>query len=132
MRSACLYLLVGIQLYGASAMRWRRSGSTVGGCCRFGADCGDCGEDGTGWCHQSASNCATCTGSFDSGASAPNCNGGGGPLPPSPPAPPTPPSPAPAGSVVERHGTLSVSGNKIVDKNGEPVRLRGMSLFWSQ
>merc|ERR1711972_1229682 len=28
-----------------------------GGCCRFGADCGDCGEDGTGWCHQSASNC---------------------------------------------------------------------------
>ena len=24
------------------------------GCCRFGADCGDCGLDGTGWCHQSA------------------------------------------------------------------------------
>ena len=27
------------------------------GCCRFGADCGDCGHrglDGTGWCHQSA------------------------------------------------------------------------------
>merc|ERR1711994_1004661 len=32
---------------------------------------GGCGEDGTGWCHQSASNCATCTGSFDSSASAP-------------------------------------------------------------
>merc|ERR1712117_913595 len=97
-----------------------------GGCCMFGADCGDCGLDGTGWCHQSASNCATCTGSFNPSASAPNCNGGGSP------APPTPPSNAPAGSVVEQHGTLSVSGNKIVDKNGDPVRLRGMSLFWSQ
>merc|ERR1712242_300353 len=97
-----------------------------GGCCRFGADCGDCGEDGTGWCHQSASNCAECTGSFDSSASAPNC--GGVPTPPTP----TPPSPTPAGSVVEQHGTLSVSGNKIVDKNGDPVRLRGMSLFWPQ
>merc|ERR1719330_1030473 len=103
-----------------------------GGCCRFGADCGDCGEDGTGWCHQSASNCAECTGSFDSSASAPSCGGGGSPSPPAPPAPPTPPSNAPAGSVVERHGTLSVSGNKIVDKNGDPVLLRGMSLFWSQ
>merc|ERR1711878_128722 len=97
-----------------------------GGCCKFGADCGDCGLDGTGWCHQSASNCAECTGSFNPSASAPNCNGGGSP------APPTPPSNAPAGSVVEQHGTLSVSGNKIVDKNGDPVRLRGMSLFWSQ
>jgi len=44
-----------------------------GGCCRFGADCGDCGEDGTGWCHGSASNCATCTGSFDPSGSAPSC-----------------------------------------------------------
>merc|ERR1719166_139436 len=33
------------------------SPSPVVGCCRFEADCGDCGEDGTGWCHQSASNC---------------------------------------------------------------------------
>merc|ERR1712241_390336 len=48
-------------------------GGTPGGCCRFGADCGDCGEDGTGWCHQSASNCVQCTGSFDSSASAPAC-----------------------------------------------------------
>src|SRR4051812_24408387 len=30
------------------------------------------------------------------------------------------------------HGKLSVVGNQIVDKNGEPVQLRGMSLFWSQ
>jgi endoglucanase len=30
------------------------------------------------------------------------------------------------------HGKLSVAGNQIVDKNGEPVQLRGMSLFWSQ
>jgi len=47
--------------------------SPGGGCCKFGADCGDCGDDGTGWCHQSASNCATCTGTFDSSAQAPGC-----------------------------------------------------------
>ncbi len=35
-------------------------------------------------------------------------------------------------SVVEKFGQLSISGNKIVDKNGNPVVLRGMSLFWSQ
>jgi endoglucanase len=35
-------------------------------------------------------------------------------------------------SVVEKHGMLSVQGNKIVDKTGAPIRLRGMSLFWSQ
>lgn len=29
------------------------------------------------------------------------------------------------------HGNLQVQGNKIVDKNGKPVQLRGMSLFWS-
>merc|ERR1711988_1795886 len=52
-----------------------------GGCCKFGADCGDCGEDGTGWCHESASNCATCTGSFDSSANAPQCFGNSGPGP---------------------------------------------------
>lgn len=33
---------------------------------------------------------------------------------------------------VEIHGQLQVQGNKIVDKNGNPVQLRGMSLFWSQ
>jgi endoglucanase len=35
-------------------------------------------------------------------------------------------------TVVERFGQLQVQGNKIVDKNGNPVALRGMSLFWSQ
>ncbi len=35
-------------------------------------------------------------------------------------------------SVVEQHGQLSVKGNRIVDKNGKPVILRGMSLYWSQ
>ncbi len=35
-------------------------------------------------------------------------------------------------SVVEEYGKLKVSGNKIVDQNGNPVQLRGMSLFWSQ
>lgn len=33
---------------------------------------------------------------------------------------------------VEKYGQLSVKGNKIVDQNGNPVQLKGMSLFWSQ
>jgi hypothetical protein len=33
---------------------------------------------------------------------------------------------------VEKYGQLSVKGNHIVDKNGNPVQLRGMSLYWSQ
>ncbi|MBC7694062.1 MAG: cellulase family glycosylhydrolase [Burkholderiales bacterium] len=33
---------------------------------------------------------------------------------------------------VEKYGQLSVKGNRIVDKNGNPVQLRGMSLYWSQ
>ena len=69
-----------------------------GGCCKFGADCGDCGDDGTGWCHQTASNCDVCTGTFDSSAPAPSCNGGGNPSPsPSPSPPPTPPTPPSSG-----------------------------------
>src|SRR5450631_3442766 len=33
---------------------------------------------------------------------------------------------------VGTHGRLSVAGNKIVDQHGEPVTLRGMSLYcWS-
>jgi len=32
---------------------------------------------------------------------------------------------------VEKYGRLQVKDNKIVDKNGTPVQLRGMSLFWS-
>ncbi len=35
-------------------------------------------------------------------------------------------------SVVEQHGQLSISGNKIINKDGEAVQLRGMSFFWSQ
>lgn len=35
-------------------------------------------------------------------------------------------------SVVEQHGQLSVDGANIVDKNGNPVQLRGMPFFWSQ
>ena len=33
---------------------------------------------------------------------------------------------------VEQHGKLSVAGNKIIDQQGQPTQLRGMSLFWSQ
>merc|ERR1712242_221133 len=66
-----------------------------GGCCKFGADCGDCGDDNTGWCHQSAANCEICTGTFDASAAAPSCNGDAPAPVPTPPTPPTPPSPSP-------------------------------------
>ena len=39
---------------------------------------------------------------------------------------------APAGSPVARHGALHVAGGRVVDSHGQPVTLRGMSLFWSQ
>merc|ERR1712038_1538749 len=55
-----------------------------GGCCRFGDDCGDCGEGGTGWCHGSAENCEVCTGVFDNSAPSPVCNGEPAPAPPQP------------------------------------------------
>ena len=38
----------------------------------------------------------------------------------------------PKGSIVARHGQLRVEGSRIVDRNGRPVALHGMSLFWSQ
>jgi endoglucanase len=38
----------------------------------------------------------------------------------------------PAGSPVAKHGQLSVNGKWIVDKDGNPVQLRGMSFFWAQ
>lgn len=43
-------------------------------------------------------------------------------------APPAPPE----GSPVAMHGLLRVEGNRVVGEHGEPVTLRGMSLFWSQ
>jgi len=33
---------------------------------------------------------------------------------------------------VAKHGALHAAGKHIVDSEGEPVQLRGMSLFWSQ
>jgi len=33
---------------------------------------------------------------------------------------------------VEKHGLITVSGNRLVEKNDRPIVLRGMSLFWSQ
>ncbi|TIX50983.1 glycoside hydrolase family 5 protein [Alteraurantiacibacter aquimixticola] len=39
---------------------------------------------------------------------------------------------APEGTPVARHGALSITDGKVVDAHGEPVTLRGMSLFWSQ
>lgn len=39
---------------------------------------------------------------------------------------------APAGSPVARHGALRVADGRVVDSHGQPVTLRGMSLFWSQ
>ena len=37
------------------------------------------------------------------------------------------PTPVPSGSYVGQHGKLRVSGSKLVDKNGTPVQLKGMS-----
>jgi endoglucanase len=42
------------------------------------------------------------------------------------------PAPAPAGTPVACHGALAVKDGQIVGAHGEPVTLRGMSLFWSQ
>lgn len=42
------------------------------------------------------------------------------------------PAAAQTQTVVQKYGQLRVSGNKIVDKSGTPVQLRGMSLYWSQ
>ena len=39
---------------------------------------------------------------------------------------------APPGSPVAEHGALFVQGGKVVGAHGQPVTLRGMSLFWSQ
>ncbi|MCL2183467.1 MAG: cellulase family glycosylhydrolase [Chitinispirillia bacterium] len=43
---------------------------------------------------------------------------------------PAPGSP-PAGSPVDKHGQLSTSGNKLKDKGGNDVVLRGPSMYWS-
>lgn len=42
------------------------------------------------------------------------------------------PQPVEPPTIVEQHGQLKVQGNRIVDKAGKPVVLRGMSFFWSQ
>jgi endoglucanase len=55
------------------------------------------------------------------------------PVKPNPtPTPTMTPAPGkPAGNFVDQHGFLTVQGNQIVDKNKQPIQLRGMSLFWS-
>jgi endoglucanase len=35
-------------------------------------------------------------------------------------------------TAVDKYGQLRVIGNKVVDKNGNPVMLHGMCLYWSQ
>jgi endoglucanase len=43
------------------------------------------------------------------------------------------PTPIPTNTpAVERYGQLKIEGNKILDKDGKAVQLRGMSFFWSQ
>jgi len=54
------------------------------------------------------------------------------PTPAPTPQPIIPVEDPPAGSPVEIHGHLQTRGNKVVDKTGRPVTLRGMSFFWSQ
>lgn len=38
----------------------------------------------------------------------------------------------PSGSVVAQNGMLKVVGNKVCNAAGNPIQLKGMSLFWSQ
>ncbi len=38
----------------------------------------------------------------------------------------------PVSQIVAEHGHLHVQGNRVVDAEGRPLTLRGMSLFWSQ
>lgn len=38
----------------------------------------------------------------------------------------------PVSAIVAEHGHLHVQGNRVVDAHGQPITLRGMSLFWSQ
>ena len=49
-----------------------------------------------------------------------------------PPPPPPPATVVSLDNAVETYGQIKVLGNKIVDKNNQPVQLRGMSFFWSQ
>jgi len=44
----------------------------------------------------------------------------------------TEPQQTPSATIADLYGQLQVSGNKIVDKNGAPVALHGMSMYWSQ
>ena len=66
----------------------------------------------------------------------PTDGGSGGPAqPPAVPDPVMPVDPsewADAVGFVGEHGPLSVSGNRVVDGYGQPLQLRGMSLFWTQ
>ncbi len=43
----------------------------------------------------------------------------------------TKPTPS-TGSFVEQHGSLIAKNGKLLDKNQQPIQLKGMSLFWSQ
>ena len=53
---------------------------------------------------------------------------GGTDAPPSPPAPPTPPpAPTERSGIVSERGALSVVGGRLVDRDGTPIQLRGMS-----
>jgi len=42
------------------------------------------------------------------------------------------PAPTPGAGFVGAHGALRVQKNRVVDRDGRPIQLRGMSLFWSQ
>ncbi len=41
-------------------------------------------------------------------------------------------NPTNSSSIVEQYGQLRIDGNKVVNKDGEAIQLRGMSFFWSQ
>lgn len=57
---------------------------------------------------------------------------GPGPVPVPPPGPVPVPDPAPVDTIVAKNGHLRIEGSNLVNQYGEPIQLKGMSLFWSQ
>lgn len=131
-------VLAAVLLASGSGLRKRAksfaSSEASSGCCTWGGGCGGCGEDGTGWCHQSASNCQTCSGTFAPGAFPPAC---GQPTPSPTPPPvtpaPSPPAPTPPGSYPLDTPLFirSHRGENLQDDNGN-VHLTSNAESWEK
>lgn len=105
----------------------------VGPCSAVWAQCG--GQEWSGpFCCEPASSCQFQNPWYS------QCLPGSAPVPtsPAPTSLPTigptlvPPTPSPGSTPVGRHGFITSSGTMLIDAHGQPVHLRGMSMFWSQ